>query len=237
MEGLKLAAYVRVSTETQAREGLGLDVQRAAIEEWCQDNRHAVLSWHEDVRSGRNGGDDRPALAEALAAVQDGTVGGLVLYNLDRLARTLHVQEAVLGQVWASGAKVFTVEDGEVPEDDPTDPYRTAMRQMRGVFSQLERAVIRARMEAGRRAAVAEGRRGQGAAPYGYVADGHGGLVPERREQEVLAKMAALRASGASLSEIARALNAEHIGPKRGEAWHPSTVRRALARFRGQSSE
>ena len=37
--------------------------------------------------------------------------------------------------IWRSGANAFTTDDGEVREDDPEDPMRTAIRQMRGVFA------------------------------------------------------------------------------------------------------
>ena len=59
-------------------------------------------------------------------------MGGVVVYNLDRLARKLTVQEGVLATVWDRGGSVFSLGDGgEVQQDDPDDPMRTAMRQMR----------------------------------------------------------------------------------------------------------
>ena len=66
-------------------------------------------------------------------------------------------QEGVLAQVWASGGRAFSLGDGgEVLEDDPDDPIRTAVRQMRGVFAQLERGLIRQRMARGKKAKAAD---------------------------------------------------------------------------------
>ena len=74
------------------------------------------------------------------------------MWKLDRLARDLMTQEAALGRVWRHDGRVFTVDKGEILADDPADPMRTAFRQMLGVFAQLERGMIRARMDAGRQA-------------------------------------------------------------------------------------
>jgi DNA invertase Pin-like site-specific DNA recombinase len=146
-----LVAYLRVSTVAQAEDGLGLDVQQQAIERWAAAGGHTlVATFRDEGISGTKDAADRPGLASALAAVEDGAEG-LVVYKLDRLARALTVQEAVLAQVWKSGGRAWAVDVGEVLRDDPDDPMRTAMRQMVGVFAQLERAMIAARMRAGRR--------------------------------------------------------------------------------------
>ena len=227
---MKLAAYVRVSTDAQAREGLGLSVQRKAITSWAKANGHRVVLWAADEGvSGANGVEAREGLYSALVAVQEGQAQGLVAYNLDRLARALHVQEGILGQVWAAGGGVFTVEDGELREDDPDDPYRTAMRQMRGVFSQLERSVIRKRMRDGRRAKAEQGGYAGGAPSLGYRAEGRA-LVADEEEQAVVARIAALRAQGLSLRAICAALEADGLRSKRGGAWQPTTVNRILRR-------
>ncbi|MGV9249208.1 recombinase family protein [Streptomyces sp. NPDC003710] len=50
---------------------------------------------------------DRPALADALGEVQDGQAAGIVVGRLDRLARRLVAQEAILSQVWKNNGSVF----------------------------------------------------------------------------------------------------------------------------------
>lgn len=229
---MKLVAYLRVSTERQAEQGLGLDVQRQAIRAWSKRNGHRIALWTADEGvSGANGAETREGLSTALLAVKEKTAQGLVSYNLDRLARVLHVQEGILGQVWAYGGAVFTVEDGEVREDDTEDPYRTAMRQMRGVFSQLERAVIRKRMRDGRRMKAEKGGYAYGAPPLGQRADDRQ-LVPDEEEQRTVARIAELHASGASTREIAAVLSSEGFKTKRGnDTWHSATVARAVRRL------
>jgi len=48
--------------------------------------------------------------------------GLLVPGDLDRLARELLVQEAILGQAWKADGVVHTTTRGEVLADDPDDP-------------------------------------------------------------------------------------------------------------------
>lgn len=69
--------------------------------------------------------------------------------NLDRLARELVVQEAALAQCRRLCERVFMADQGDIL---PEDPVRTAMRQMMGVFAQLDRGmtVAKLRRTAGR---------------------------------------------------------------------------------------
>jgi DNA invertase Pin-like site-specific DNA recombinase len=227
---MKLVAYLRVSTDRQA-EGLGLDVQARGIQRWARDNGHRiVLVTRDEGVSGSNGVDGRLGLHDALAAVKHGTAQGVVVYRLDRLARKLTVQEATLAKLWDMGATVFAVDIGEVPRDDPADPMKTAVRQMVGVFAQLERGMIAARLRSGRLLkAERGGYAGFGAPPYGTRSVA-GALVVDPDEQEAVDRAFALRSSGASLRTIAETLTSEGYRPKRTARWHPETLRRMLAR-------
>lgn len=223
-------AYLRVSTATQAEEGHGLEVQEQAINRWAEREGHTIIASHRDEGiSGAKDAGDRPALAAALAAVED-TADGLVVYKLDRLARTLSVQEAVLAQVWKGGGRVWSVDVGEVLQDDPDDPMRTAMRQMVGVFAQLERAMIAARMRAGRRLKASKGGYIGGQPRFGRRAEGRE-LVAHESEQETVGRIVQLHAEGRSVRQIIDALEAEGRRAKRGGRWHPETVARVLRRL------
>ncbi|MEQ8715981.1 MAG: recombinase family protein [Acidimicrobiales bacterium] len=150
---MRLAAYIRVSSEGQVEHGYGLDIQRQAIETWANNEGHEIAVWAADEGvSGSNGFETREGLYGALQAVSDHAVDGVVIYSLDRLARKLTAQEAALAKVWDCGGHVYSIEQhGLIPEDDPDDPMRTAIRQMRGVFAQLERSMITKRLRDGKR--------------------------------------------------------------------------------------
>ena len=137
---LNIAGYVRVSISNG--NGDSLDAQADAIREWASQHGLDLVAVHEDDgKSGALDENDRPGLAAALAALSGGA-DALVFHRLDPLARELHVQEAALAKAWAQGARVFSVVYGEVLQDDPDDPMRKAMRQMMGVFGELERGII-----------------------------------------------------------------------------------------------
>jgi DNA invertase Pin-like site-specific DNA recombinase len=232
---VKLAAYLRVSTDKQAEEGLGLDVQRARIREWAKAEGHTVALWATDSgQSGSNGLDTRKGLLDALSAVQDGRCGGLVVYRLDRLARDLVLQEGLLAEVWKNGARVFSTspsEDAYLGGDDPDDPSRAMIRQILGAVAQYERGMIRLRLRQGKARKVAQGGYAGGAPRFGFRAEG-AALVPDAREQLAVRRIVQLRAEGLSLRAIAEVLASEGIAAKRGGRWHPTAVNAVLATAR-----
>lgn len=233
---MKLVAYLRVSTERQAEQGLGLDVQRQALRAWAKQNGHRIALWTADEGvSGSNGVERRVALLDALSALSEGVAAGLVVYRLDRLARDLIVQEQLLAEVRRAGGQVFScsaAEDGYLA-DDPDDPSRRLIRQVLGAVSEYERAMITLRLRSGRRRKAEKGGYAYGAPPLGHRAD-DGQLVPDEQEQRTVARIAELHASGASTREIAALLSAEGYKTKRGnDTWHSATVAHAVRRLEG----
>lgn len=239
---MKLIGYLRVSTIEQAEHGFGLDAQRAAIKAAAKAGGHRVVAWTSDEGlSGAKPAADRPGLTDALDAVHEGKAQGIIVRDLDRLAREVTVQEAVLAMVWQSpGSEVFT-STGPVLRDDPDDPMRRAMRLMIGVFADLERGLIAKRLRDGRKAKAAKGGWAAGRTPFGYhsekkterAADNqHGALVPVAAEQATLARMLELSRERKSSRQIAAILTAEEHPTKRGGRWQSATVTRILARHR-----
>jgi DNA invertase Pin-like site-specific DNA recombinase len=226
---MRLVGYARVSSEGQL-DGLGLAVQEKAIRRWAREHGHRLVELCQDpAKSGTIPFIDRPGINCVLDALKHDRAQGVVVLNLGRISRLLTDQEAALAVVWQHGGQVFTVESGEVLADDPADPMRTAMRQMAGVFFQLDRAMIVKRLRDGRRHKAETGGYAHGRPPYGWRAEG-GELVEDEAEQVVLARIQQLHAEGSSLRTIAAALEAEGHRPRRGQRWHPNTLARILER-------
>jgi DNA invertase Pin-like site-specific DNA recombinase len=223
---VKAIAYVRVSTDRQAEQGLGLEVQRRAIKTWAKTNGHRIVATHRDEGvSGSKGLDTRPGLASAFQALEDGQADALVVYRLDRLARKLASQETWIETLERKGRKVVSVTEPEYGEDETRD----FVRQVLGAVAQYERAVIVRRMQSGRAEKAARGGYAYGSPAFGQrVQDGE--LIPDEAESAVVARIRELGAQGASLRQIAERLDAEGSKPKRGDRWHAQTVRRVLAR-------
>lgn len=207
-------------------------MQEAAIRAWAKSERHRLVQvLVEPGVSGAKDLADRPALADALEALRQRQVSGVVVHRLDRLARDLILQEQLLAEVRRVGGQVFSTMPGEAGylEDDPDDPSRKLIRQVLGAVSEYERSVIALRLRSGRRRKAAAGGYAYGAPGLGVRAEGRE-LVPVPAEQATLRRIAELRAEGASLRQIGAVLTREGLTPKRGGAWHPETLRRAAVR-------
>lgn len=113
-------------------------------------------------------------------------------------------------------------------QDDPDDPMRTALRQIIGVFAQMERGMIAARLRAGRRHKHLKGGYAYGAPGSGFSAKG-GSLIPH--EQAVITRVSQPRVARMSLRAIAAQLDLEDLRPRRATRWDSSSVGRILARL------
>lgn len=232
----RAVGYLRISTEGQA-DGLGLDVQRESVEQWCQAKGHELVAVHQDVTSGKNGLGDRDGLALALTALATGEAQVLVVPRLDRLARDLVLQEQLLREAWMHGEVASCAEGEGNLKDDPDDPSRALIRQVLGAVSQYERSMIALRLKRGRAAKAARGGYSFGSPHYGTKAV-NGELVPVPEEQEVIDIIRVMVGEGLSGQQIADNLNWRGVKPRRGQQWYRSQVNRIIRRegMRGQSS-
>lgn len=230
---MRLVSYLRVSSNGQL-DGYGFDVQREHIRAWAKANGHKVIAEYTDAVTGKADAVDRPGLLEALQQLRKPpNADGLVVGKLDRLARQLTTQEAILGLIWREGGKVFTAEDGEVLRDDPDDPMRTAIRQVQGVFAELDRKTVVKRLRDGRKAKADAGRHAVGQYAYGTRGVGKGrerDAAPREDEQATIARIVELRAQGASYRAICGVLDAEGKRPRKAVSWTPMSVRNIAVR-------
>ena len=232
---MKVVAYLRVSTDRQAEQGLGLEVQEHAISTWAKNGDHRIVMWCRD--EGLSGADSlelRLGLADALEELKNREADGLVVYRLDRLARDLVAQEHLLADMHRMGAEVFSTSNAEASylTDDPDDPSRKLIRQIIGAVNEYERSIIALRLRSGRRRKADNGGYAYGAPMFGYRAEGRE-LVPVPAEQAALTRMREVRAEGATYEAIARVLRREGYPTKRGGQWHGKVVRDVLKREDG----
>lgn len=234
---MRLVAYLRISSDSQL-DGFGLDVQEHHVRSWARAHGHRLVDVHTDPGvSGATDAVDRPGLSAALLALQQPRQAeGLIVARLDRLARALTVQEAALAIVWQAGGRVFTADTGEVLRDDPDDPMRTALRQVVGVFAELDRRMVVKRLRDGRKAKAVTGRKATGSYAYGYQASGKGrerDATPRDDEQRAVSRIVELRRAGESYRAIAATLDAEGLRPRKAAKWSAMAVRNIAVRETG----
>lgn len=208
--------YLRVSSGVQV-EGTGLEVQRASIEATAARLGLTIVAWCEDAGvSGTVEALDRPGFNCLVEHLASGEAAYVLAHHADRLARTLHVQEAALAVLWQHGATV--VLGGEVVHaDDPADPMRTLIRQILGAVAEYSRRDVVVKMHSGRKAVRRrEPDRYIGGAtiPAGCeVVDGHLVATPE-----LVQELAAIRAglsSGLTLTAVGRQLGLQTVQVQR----------------------
>ncbi len=107
---------------------------------------------------------------------------------------------------------------------DVTTPEGEAMMNMITTFSQLERRLIGQRTKDALRYLKSQGK-ALGSPGYGYDIK-KGRRKANKKEQQVIAHIRALRAEGLPYRAIADRLNSEGVLTKRGCKWHAMTVQR-----------
>jgi DNA invertase Pin-like site-specific DNA recombinase len=220
--------YVRVSTDEQSRDGVSLDAQRDKVRLYAE--LHGLDLVEIECDAGVSAKTlDRPALARVLAMLDAGALDGLVVYKLDRLTRSLADWSLLIDRYFGekAGKALMSVSESI---DTRTAGGRMVLNIMMTV-AQWERETICERTQTALDHKRSRGERISGRLPYGQdlAADGKQ-LVPNRREQDVLAEIRSLRAQGLSLRKVCAALNDRGEPTKTGASWSPSTVRALAAR-------
>jgi DNA invertase Pin-like site-specific DNA recombinase len=211
----KAVGYVRVSTGKQADKGGSLAVQRDRIVEYAVLNGFNLVGVFEDAGiSGAKGEDERPGFAAALDAIRGGGASVLVVTDADRFARDADTAGHARVEIKRAGGRVVVLSEVDAGVE------LVAVRQLLAV---LEREKVRARMRTWSAARLAKGLH-MGPAPYGFRIGPNGTLEEEPTEAPVLARIAALRASGATLRAVAETLDAEGVPARGGRGWNQMTV-------------
>lgn len=203
-------AYVRVSTEDQAENGASLDAQTAAVIDAAERKGYRVEVLRDEGRSGKSL-TGRPVLMAALDRLGSGDASALFAARLDRLSRSVADFAMLLDRARREGWTVAVL-DADVDTATPSGEFLVSVM---AAAAQYERRIIGART----RDALAQRRR-EG------VRLGRPSTLPDN----VVARIVADRAAGASLRAIADALTAEGVPTAHGGArWYASTVRKVLA--------
>jgi len=225
-------AYVRVSTEQQATEGVSLEAQQEKINAWCLLNDYQLVSVHVDAGLSGKRADNRPELQLALDQVT--RVGGvLVVYSLSRLARSTKDTIAISERLEKAGADLVSLSE----KIDTTTAAGRMVFRMLAVLAEFERDQLSERVTMAMDHKRRKSERISGRIPYGFTLAADGvALVAEPTEQNTLATIRQLRDAGASIRSIVAHLNNNQVPTKGGKPWCVSTVHTLLERITSTSS-
>lgn len=148
MEGVRVGAYLRVSSRSQS-----LATQREAIERAARARGDEIALWWSETASART--TDRPVLSQVRGAARRGDLERLYVFRLDRLTRSgIRDTLTLLDEFKHCGVAVCSVSDGF----DPSGPGGDIVIAVLAWAAQLERAAIGERISAARARLANEGR-------------------------------------------------------------------------------
>ena len=219
-------AYIRVSTEGQATEGVSLEAQQAKIAAYCLANDLELANVFIDAGISGKRQDNRPQLQAALNDVCR-TGGVLVVYSLSRLARSTKDTLQIGERLEKAGADLVSLSE----KIDTTSAAGKMVFRMLAVLAEFERDQISERTTAALAHKRSKGER-IGKVPFGFNLASDGvTLVADENETSVIGLIESLKAQGHSLRSIAAELDKAGIPTKEGKAgWKHTSVSRILNR-------
>lgn len=225
----KFIAYYRVSTARQGRSGLGLEAQRAAVQEYLNGGRWRLVQEVTEIESGKR--SDRPELARALAACRlHGAT--LIIAKLDRLARNV----AFIANLMDSGVDFVAA---DMPQANRLTVHVLA------AIAEHEAAAISARTKAALARAKLRGTKlggDRGNLPRVAKTGARASVAARqskalRRASDLIIVVNDLRLHGrTSLRQLADGLNEREIAAPRGGTWQAAQVARMLRQMEAQQA-
>lgn len=217
--------YVRVSTEQQASEGASLDAQRAQIEAYCSLYGFELVGI--EVDAGLSASTlNRPGLQSALAMLDNGNADALVVVKLDRLTRSVTDLGGLIDTYFKKRFDLVSVAE----QVDTTNATGRLVLNILMSVSQWEREAIGERTSAVMQHKIAQGEYTGGNVRYGYkVASCGVKLIEDEDEQEVIAIIRELRATGLSLRKISAELASRGVVNRSGKAFAHNAISKLVA--------
>lgn len=213
--------YRRVSTKEQGKSGLGLSAQQRDLDLFLTNHAETpfeIIGDFEDVLSGAD--NSRPALTAAIDMCRK-TGATLLVSKLDRLSRKV----SFIATLMEDPKLTFRV--ASIPMASKIELHLYAM------LAEQERDFISLRTKAALAEAKAKGSKLGGLRPKTEERNKAIQANAKARADKVALTVQPLRAQGATLREIAEALNTSGVATARGGRWQASQVKRVLERLEG----
>jgi DNA invertase Pin-like site-specific DNA recombinase len=230
---LPIDGYIRVSRvgDRSGESYISPDIQRKALVSWAAA-REVLLVVHDPEENVSGATMDRPVFNQIMRRIRDRETGGIVVYKLDRFARTLVGGLTTLNEIsdhralFASATEPlfdFTTADGRI------------FLQINLMMAEYFRERTREGWETSLTYAVGRGVHIAPGLPYGYLKDADKRFVPDPARAHYARRGFELRADGAPFQRIADWLNERAPARADGRPWTATTVERMIHRrvYRG----
>lgn len=207
---LRVIGYCRVSTDKQGN-GHGLGAQHAALEHFCQQHGHELLTVTSDIVSGA-AAERMYGREVAISAIESGVADALLVRALDRATRDQEDAAKLFKRAERNAWRLM-----DCDKADSGDPSQRLLADIRIAVAAEERRKISERTKEGLQRARKQGKR------LGR---------PTQMDPATAKRIASMRMrEGLSANAIAAQLTSEGVPTPRGGAkWYPTTVCDVFAR-------
>lgn len=193
--------YTRVSTCTQADEGVSLDQQQKQIKGYAMMQGYEIDDADIFVEGGVSGSiplHEREQGALLMGKVKKGDV--IIAPRLDRCFRSALDALDTAKKLKDMGVSLVLLDlGGDVTGNGISKMFFTIL----AAVAEQEREFVRERVAAVKKNEKSKGRYLGGVVPWAYTVSHDGLLVPHHQRDEMLARMREMKADGASLRAIA----------------------------------
>lgn len=220
---MKVAIYVRVSTDEQAKEGFSIPAQKERLRAFCQSQGWEIV--HEYIEEGWSAKDlTRPKMKQLLNDIKKGEIEIILVYRLDRLTRSVLDLYLLLQ----------TFDQYNVAFRSATEVYDTSSAMGRlfltlvAALAQWERENLAERVKFGIEQMIDEGKKPGGHSPYGYKFDKDFNCTVIENESKTVQMIYQLYCDGFGYRAITDRLNELGSKPRIAKEWNHNSVRDIL---------
>ena len=220
----------RADLEAESRgEGETLSRHLAMLTELAERQELNIEQVYKEIVSGDSIAA-RPQMQALLADVSGGRYAGVLVVEIERLARGDTIDQGIVAQAFReSSTKIIT----PVKIYDPDNEFDEEYFEFSLFMSRREYKTIKRRMQNGRLASVKEGNYIGSAAPYGYRKINPGPKVHTLEaipsESETVKLIYKLYLDGMGTRSIADKLNRMGISPQKNSFWEAPSIKKILS--------
>ena len=201
----------------------------AILDQIVKDKGYYVAKTYYEVVSGESIAA-RPEIQKMLEEVSAGIYAGVLVVDLERLARGNGADQAYISQVFQfSSTKIIT----PTKIYDPTNEYDEEYFEFGLFMSRREYKTINRRLIRGRDSSASEGKWISSIAPYGYdkvkIPNEKGfTLEPNPDEAPYVQKIYEMYLAQQGTKLICNFLNDNNVPTRHGDIWHPATIQNMI---------
>ena len=214
---IKAIAYYRTSSAANAGEDKdSLARQRLAVETFAKRSGYEIIeTFYDAAVSGADPLDARPGFAEALRRIASNGVKTIIVETPSRFARDALVAEIGFRHLRDMGIAIVAADSPTAFLDDT--PTSTFLRQVLAAYSQLEKAMLVAKLKGARQRKRTTGVKVEGRKSYSEA-------VPA-----TVKRATALKAEGLTLRQVADRLASEGYQTRAGTPYQFTAVGRMIS--------